>query len=124
VTPGPVAHWLDPRTRPGPPLARWVGPTATVKRMSPTPIQQYLFELPNAPVPGTLDADRQQLAVTMRAAWASFAANGRPGSTSNVTWPAFNGADRGPVLSLVTPRPSIDRDFASRQDCAFWGAGQ
>jgi len=86
--------------------------------------QQYLFDLPNAPVPGTLDADQQQLATTMRAAWASFAATGRPGSTSVVTWPSFGGADRAPVLSLVTPRPYIDRDVASRHHCAFWGAGQ
>ena len=65
-------------------------------------------------------ADQQQLAATMRAAWASFAATGRPGST----WPSFGGADRAPVLSLVTPRPFIDRDVASRHHCASWGARQ
>jgi carboxylesterase type B len=59
----------------------------------------------------------------MRAAWAGFAATGRPGSTS-VPWPSFGGADRAPVLSLVTPRPSIGRDVASRHHCAFWGAGE
>jgi para-nitrobenzyl esterase len=84
---------------------------------------QYLLDLPNAPVPGTLDADQQQLAATMRAAWAGFAATGRPGSTS-VPWPSFGGADRAPVLSLVAPRPSIERDVASRHHCAFWGAAQ
>jgi para-nitrobenzyl esterase len=81
---------------------------------------QYLFDLPNAPVPGTLNAEQQQLAATMRAAWASFAATGDPGSTSNVAWPSFGPA----VLSLLTPRPDIDRDFASRHHCAFWGADQ
>ena len=80
---------------------------------------QYLFDLPNAPVPGALDADQQQLAATMRAAWAGFAATGRPGST----WPSFGGPGRAAVLSLVTPRPYIDRDAATRHHCAFW-AGQ
>jgi para-nitrobenzyl esterase len=80
---------------------------------------QYLFDLPKAPVPGALNAEQQQLAATMRAAWASFAATGDPGSTSNVAWPVFGGADR-PVLSLVTPRPYIDRDLASRHHCSFW----
>jgi para-nitrobenzyl esterase len=39
---------------------------------------QYLFEQPNTPVPGTLNADQQVLAASMRAAWASFAASGNP----------------------------------------------
>ena len=39
---------------------------------------QYLFDQPNAPFPGTLNADQQALAASMRAAWASFAANGDP----------------------------------------------
>ncbi len=77
--------------------------------------QQYLFDLPNAPVPGPLDADQQQLAATMRAAWAGFAATGRPG----VIWPAFGGG----VLSLVAPRPFVSRDAAARHHCAFWGSG-
>jgi para-nitrobenzyl esterase len=80
---------------------------------------QYLFDLPNAPVPGALDADQQQLAATMRAAWAGFAATGRPG-----WWPAFSGAGRSPVLSLVAPRPHVDRGVAPRHHCAFWGADQ
>jgi para-nitrobenzyl esterase len=82
--------------------------------------QQYLLDLPNAPVPGTLNAEQQQLAATMRAAWASFAATGDPGSTANVAWPSFGGADPAPVLSLLTPVPSIDRDLASRHHCSFW----
>jgi para-nitrobenzyl esterase len=82
--------------------------------------QQYLFDLPNAPVPGTLNAEQQQLAATMRTAWASFAATGDPGSTSNVAWPSFGGADPAPALSLLTPVPSIDRDLALRHQCSFW----
>ena len=35
---------------------------------------QYLFDLPNAPVPGTLSADQRTLAASMRTAWANFAA--------------------------------------------------
>ena len=63
--------------------------------------------------PGTLNADQQALAASMRAAWSSFAANGglaRPGPRS---------ALRIGVLSLVAPRP-FDRDVASRHHCAFW----
>jgi para-nitrobenzyl esterase len=35
---------------------------------------QYLFDLPNAPVPTPLSASQQALAASMRAAWANFAA--------------------------------------------------
>jgi para-nitrobenzyl esterase len=37
---------------------------------------QYLFDQPNAPVPGTLNPGQQALAASMRTAWASFAASG------------------------------------------------
>src|SRR4029077_4164240 len=36
---------------------------------------QYLFELPNAPVPAMLNAGQQALAASMRTAWANFAAS-------------------------------------------------
>ena len=39
---------------------------------------QYLFGLPNAPVPGTLSPAQQALAGSMRTAWATFAARGNP----------------------------------------------
>src|SRR5580704_12192194 len=82
---------------------------------------QYLFELPNAPVPGTLNAGQQALADSMRAAWANFAASGNP-STTAVPWPAFGHADRASVLSLVPPQPQLETDFAARHHCSFWAA--
>ena len=72
---------------------------------------QYLFELPNAPVPGTLNAGQQALAASMRTAWANFAASGNPATTA-VPWPAFGHADRASVLSLVPPQPQLETDFA------------
>jgi para-nitrobenzyl esterase len=83
---------------------------------------QYLFELPNAPVPGTLNAGQQTLADSMQAAWASFAASGNPATTA-VPWPAFGHADGAAVLSLVPPQPQLETDFAARHHCSFWAAG-
>ena len=82
---------------------------------------QYLFELPNAPVPGTLNAGQQALADSMQAAWANFAASGNPATTA-VPWPAFGHADRASVLSLVPPQPQLETDFAARHHCSFWAA--
>jgi len=82
---------------------------------------QYLFDLPNAPVPTPLSADQQALAASMRAAWANFAARGTP-ATGAVPWPAF-GAGSAQMLSLVPPQPQLETDFATRHHCAFWAAG-
>ena len=82
---------------------------------------QYLFELPNAPVPGTLSAGQQALADSMQAAWANFAASGNPATTA-VPWPAFGHADRASVLSLVPPQPQLETDFGARHHCSFWAA--
>ena len=80
---------------------------------------QYLFDLPNAPVPGTLTADQQALSANMRAAWARFAKSGNP-STSEVPWPrAAGGAN---VMSLEPPQPQVEANFVSRHHCSFWGA--
>jgi para-nitrobenzyl esterase len=83
---------------------------------------QYLFDQPNAPVPGTLNPGQQALAASMRTAWASFAASGNPASAA-VPWPAFGGADSAQMLSLVPPQPQIETDFSSRHHCSFWAAG-
>ena len=80
----------------------------------------YLFDLPNTPVPATLDAGQEALATSMRTAWANFAANGDPSSAA-LPWPSFN--NDGQVLSLVQPQPQTDTGFASRHHCAFWAAG-
>jgi len=81
---------------------------------------QYLFDLPNAPVPTPLSTGQQALAASMRAAWAHFAATGTP-ATAAVPWPAFGGSAR--MLSLVPPQPQVETDFAARHHCAFWAAG-
>jgi para-nitrobenzyl esterase len=80
----------------------------------------YLLDLPNAPIQDPLNPDQQMLAGSMRAAWANFAASGDP-STATVPWPSFN--DTGQGLSLVTPQPQVDNEFAARHHCAFWAAG-
>jgi para-nitrobenzyl esterase len=80
----------------------------------------YLLDLPNAPFQDPLNADQQALAASMRAAWASFAANGDP-STAALPWPSFN--DDGHGMSLVAPQPQLDTEFATRHHCAFWAAG-
>jgi para-nitrobenzyl esterase len=81
---------------------------------------QYLFDLPNAPFPGTLNPDQEMLAGTMRTAWASFAANGDPSSAA-VDWPSFNEGEQ--VLSLVQPQSQVETDNAAKHHCAFWSAG-
>ena len=83
---------------------------------------QYLFDLPNAPVPGTFSAGQQKLAASMRTAWAHFAATGNP-ATAAVPWPALTGGSNPPVLSLVPPRPQVETDFSAEHHCAFWGVG-
>jgi para-nitrobenzyl esterase len=81
---------------------------------------QYVFDLPNTPVPATLNAGQEVLATSMRAAWASFAASGDP-STAALPWPSFN--DGGQVMSLAQPQSQVDTDNAARHHCAFWSAG-
>jgi para-nitrobenzyl esterase len=81
---------------------------------------QYIFDQPNTPYPGTFTADQQALAASMRAAWASFAANGDP-STTALAWPAFNQGEQ--VMSLVPPEPQVWTGFSDAHNCAFWAAG-
>jgi para-nitrobenzyl esterase len=80
---------------------------------------QYIFDQPNAPLPGTLDADQQTLAASMRAAWARFAANGDP-STRALAWPSFHRG--GSVMSLVPPDPQVWTGFSDAHHCAFWSS--
>jgi para-nitrobenzyl esterase len=81
---------------------------------------QYIFDQPNTPLPGTLTADQQALASSMRAAWGSFAANGDP-STATLAWPSFNQGEH--VMSLVPPQPQDWTGFADAHNCTFWAAG-
>ena len=80
---------------------------------------QYLFDMPNTPVPATLNADQEALATQMRTAWARFAATGDP-STRDVPWPSVTHDER--IVSLVTPEPVVEDDFGSSHRCAFWAA--
>lgn len=81
---------------------------------------QYLFDLPNTPVPGTLNADQEALSASMREAWVRFAKSGNP-STSAVPWPRV--ADGAQVMSLLAPQPEVETDFVARHHCSFWLAG-
>jgi para-nitrobenzyl esterase len=81
---------------------------------------QYLFDQPNAPFAATLNPDQEALAVSMRAAWATFAAAGNPASSA-VPWPSFNPGSE--VLSLVEPQPQVETTFAETHHCSFWAAG-
>ena len=81
---------------------------------------QYLFDQPNTPFPGTLNADQQTLAATMRTAWASFAGSGNP-SSGTLPWPSFG--DGAQVMSLVPPQPQVETGFSATHHCEFWGAG-
>jgi para-nitrobenzyl esterase len=81
---------------------------------------QYLFDQPNAPFAETLNPTQAKLADSMRAAWAAFAARGNP-STNAVPWPSVR--QHGRMVSLIAPRPHIERDYAADHHCAFWAAG-
>jgi len=96
------------------------------ERFAPVPLPathsselQYIFDQPNAPYPGTLDSDQWALAASMRAAWASFAANGDP-TTPALAWPSFNQGEN--VMSLVPPQPQDWTGFSDAHDCSFWSA--
>jgi len=80
----------------------------------------YLFGLPNAPFPPTLNAGQEALSASMRTAWASFAASGDPSSAA-LPWPSFDNGGR--VLSLVQPQSQVDTANAATHHCAFWSAG-
>jgi len=97
------------------------------ERFAPVPLPathsselQYIFDQPNAPFPGTLTPNQEALAASMRAAWASFAANGNP-STPALAWPSFN--QGGQAMSLVPPQPEVWTGFSDAHHCAFWAAG-
>ena len=78
----------------------------------------YLFDLPNAPFQDPLNADQQALAASMRAAWAQLRGDRRPVDSDRCRWPSFRQDGRG--ISLVTPQPQLDTEFAARHHCAFW----
>jgi para-nitrobenzyl esterase len=82
---------------------------------------QYLFGLPTAAFPGTLSAQQQQLAASMKGYWTNFATRGFPSSFGTPFWPLFTSLTQT-VQSLVPPAPQTETDFASTHNCAFWAA--
>jgi para-nitrobenzyl esterase len=83
---------------------------------------QYLLGLPDASFPGTLSAQQQELAATMKTYWTSFAKRGLPATPGTPHWLPFN-IHTQMMESLVVPAPRAETDFASTHNCAFW-AGQ
>jgi len=81
---------------------------------------QYLFDQPNAPFATPLNTTQEALATKMRAAWATFAAKGDPGSAA-VPWPSVNSTSG--VLSFASTQPQVQTTFAAAHHCAFWAAG-
>jgi para-nitrobenzyl esterase len=81
---------------------------------------QYLMDLPTAAFPGTLSAQQQQLATTMKGYWTNFAKRGFPSWFGAPFWPFFNFGQK--MQSLTPPTPQIQTDFATTHNCAFWTA--
>jgi para-nitrobenzyl esterase len=100
--------------------SRFADPTKLPPIATHSSEYQYLFDLPNTPFPGTLTPDQQALATSMRATWASFAADGDP-STGPLAWPPFNQGQA--VMSLVPPQPRIWSGFSDAHHCSFWADG-
>src|SRR5215472_309539 len=82
---------------------------------------QYLMDLPTAAFPGTLSAQQQQLAVTMKGYWTNFAQRGFPSPSGAPFWPPFNNITQT-MQSLAPPAPQTETDFANTHNCAFWTA--
>ena len=80
---------------------------------------QYLFDQTNTPFPGVLSASQQQLALTMRQDWASFAKKSSPSSTTGATWKRFTTSAQH-TLVLVTPSATTETDFGAAHHCSFW----
>ena len=80
---------------------------------------QYLFGLSNTHYPGVLSPQQEALATSMRRSWTNFATDGNPASSGAVAWPRFTGVTQD-VLSLNTPSSSVENNFASAHQCAFW----
>jgi para-nitrobenzyl esterase len=82
---------------------------------------QYLFGLPNAGFPGSLNAPQRTLAASMKRYWTNFAARGVPSASGRPPWSGFTKHSQR-ILSLVAPRPHIETHFAASHHCGFWAA--
>jgi para-nitrobenzyl esterase len=81
----------------------------------------YVVDLPDAVFQAPLTADQEQLADTIRTAWARFAATGSP-STKALFWPSV-GTGTSRVMSLATPQSRLSTDYAGCHHLAFWAQG-
>jgi para-nitrobenzyl esterase len=79
---------------------------------------QYLFTLNNTPNPGGLTAAQNRLAKSMQRYWTNLVKHATPTGRGEPSWPRFNRAHR--MLSLDTPQPTIETNFAVEHNCAFW----
>jgi para-nitrobenzyl esterase len=98
----------------------------------------YLFDL-DAPFPAVLSPAQQQLAAAMKGYWTTFAQRGAPSSLAArsmaarsmaarsmaarsmaaPSWPRFDSVSQQ-MLSLNTPQPAVETDFAAQHHCGFW----
>jgi para-nitrobenzyl esterase len=81
------------------------------------------MDLPTAVFPGTLSAQQQRLAATMKGYWTNFAKRGFPSSAGTPSWPLFNSVTQK-MESLVPPAPQTETNFANAHNCGFWTALQ
>lgn len=80
---------------------------------------QYLFQLNDSPIPGTLTPDQQRLSASMQRYWTNFAKQGSPSSPGEPPWPRF-GSNSQRMISLIPPTPQAETGFAAEHQCGFW----
>jgi len=76
---------------------------------------QLGLKLPQTP----LNASQQQLSDKMVGYWTEFAESGNPNGDGSPHWPRFH-RERQVMLSLNTPTPTTETNFATFHKCAFW----
>ena len=97
---------------------RYLAPTSYSYGAAHASELSYLFDL-RAPRPAVLSPAQRTLSADMVGYWTSFARSGIPTARGAAEWPPFR-ADSPAMLSLNTPAPSPDTDFAAYHQCAFW----
>jgi len=80
---------------------------------------QFLFNLPTAPIAGSLTAPEQELAMSMQHYWTNFGANGSPATPGQTPWPSFNNQNQK-MLSLAPSGPTVETNFATVHHCSLW----
>jgi para-nitrobenzyl esterase len=80
---------------------------------------QYLFNQSNTPFLGALSAGEQQLALSMRQDWASFATHGSPSSRLGAIWKRFTKTGQR-TLVMVSPKATVETNFGVVHHCSFW----